>query len=59
MKKKLIIDFEPFADFEGSIFYFDNFDETFEFIKIASKNSTHSYYIQDFKSNNTDNIKGK
>lgn len=57
--KKLIIDYEPFNDFEGSAFYFDNFDEIFEFIKIASKNSFHSYYIEDFASNNTDNKKEK
>ena len=51
--KKLIIDYEPFyemySDIElGSVFYFNTLEEIFNFIRIASENSYHSYYIEDF-----------
>ena len=44
---KLIIDYHPYQDFEGSIFHFDTLDEVFEFIRLASKNSYHTYLIED------------
>ena len=51
--KKLIVDYEPeaeqFFDVElGTTYYFETLEEIFDFIRIASKNSYHSYYIEDF-----------
>lgn len=46
---KLIIDYYPYDDFEGSAFYFDTLEEIFEFIKLASKNSYHTYLIEDIE----------
>lgn len=46
---KLTIDYDPWDDCCGSVFYFDDWDEMINFITIAHSNSYHNYFIEDWE----------
>ena len=55
-KIKLIIDYNPIGDYEGTEFYFYTWSELFRFITMASETPGHSYLIEDFANLKTGEI---